>query len=84
MPVAVFPATTSDASATTQAPWTVFEYPTAFFPYGWDVREHDTVTVTTGPLAGVWAVKDAPKHWRNPMTGWSPGCQVSLEAVRGR
>ena len=82
VPVPVFPATASETPSS-QEPYVTTTSPTAFFPYGYDIHEHDHVRVITGPLAGLYAVDGEPGHWKNPFTGWSPFTTVNLVAVRG-
>ena len=82
VPVPVFPAATAE-DHTTQEPYTVSTSPTAFFPYGYDIHEHDQVRVLTGPLAGLYNVDGTPGHWKNPFTGWSPLTSVKLVVVTG-
>ena len=82
VPVPVFPAATAE-DPTTQEPYTVSTSPTAFFPYGYDIHEHDQVRVLTGPLAGLYNVDGTPGHWKNPFTGWSPLTSVKLVVVTG-
>ena len=82
VPVPVFPATASETPSA-QEPYVTTTSPTAFFPYGYDIHEHDHVRVLTGPLAGLYAVDGEPGHWKNPFTGWSPFTTVNLVVVRG-
>lgn len=82
VPVPVFPATASETPSS-QEPYVTTTSPTAFFPYGYDIHEHDHVRVLTGPLAGLYAVDGEPGHWKNPFTGWSPFTTVNLVVVRG-
>ena len=82
VPVPGVPAATAE-DPTTQEPYTVSTSPTAFFPYGYDIHEHDQVRVLTGPLAGLYNVDGTPGHWKNPFTGWSPLTSVKLVVVTG-
>lgn len=64
---------------------TVIDHDTVYGPYMADVEPNDLVTIPAGqPIPqGVYEVQGQPANYRNPWTGWQPGCVIRLERVTG-